>query len=74
MITIDEVFDEYPRLYVKTESQKKLDNGNPLDTADFINMNTINSNSKIFRVYFDDMFYALYKYNGNNFKVYKYFR
>jgi len=61
------VFQDYEKLYVKKDSLKKLVNGNKLVQEDF--EFDVNIEEKIYTVYYEDKFYALYKGVNENEKI-----
>ena len=74
MMSVDEVFEMYPKLTVKSEAMKLLFNGNPLQKNMVTNIDGDTSKADVYRVYGDDgEFYALYKNKGNRMVVEKFF-
>ncbi len=62
------VFGDYERLEVKKESYKKLINGNKLNVSDFLN-DAIKLEEKVYTIYYEDRFCALYRGNRAEDKI-----
>lgn len=68
LLSVDAVFEEYPRLHVKAAAQKKLSNGNRLTCADFADVSAVGeafAADARFRVYDGaEKFYGIYGFDA----------